>query len=226
MSFITTQGIVLRLVPYGEKEAILDLFTKDHGRAQLFIKKEGRSTASFPSPFCTVEVVYRCGKSKNQLARSHEIAPINWQMGLRSELCRVEAAAAIVKALQQVASFDLPAPLLYALLERSLSAIGKGVEAAAVTACFYLKLLRHEGLWQNIGEQCSLCLSKLAEKGYLAGGETFCAGHAPSYAFIFTVQEAALFNALAAVPSFSALKELAVSKLFAAKAYSLFSHLI
>lgn len=227
--FIRTEGILLRSTPYQEYDIILELLTAENGRMNLIRKApKRRQERSAPLPlFCVVEAVYTPGKAGAAgpgLARCSELTPLRWHMGLRQQFSRIAAAAAFVKAIRAALLPGVSAPKIYALLLSYLAALAAGSPPNALVASFQLKLLRHEGLWRDIGTKCCRCGALIVAVCAVRGCETFCPCHAPSHAIPFTQQDAFLLNALAAIQSFSALANCDLSADCAAKAESLFVH--
>lgn len=141
----TTQGIIVRAVPYQDYHRIITLFTPDKGLLSLFVKgafKKGSGSSS--TPLATVEVTYQ--EKTSGLHSCQEIDPLDMRLAIRQNLPTLEAACHMLRTVQQSQAPEKPAPLLYQLLLFYLGKLPHTPCPPVLSTSFLLKTLRHEGL--------------------------------------------------------------------------------
>ena len=143
-----SKGIVLRSSIFKDRQRILQLYTEKFGLVSAVIK--GISSQKVASPlfcdlFCEAEFVLVAGKS--DLKKFQEASLLDLHLALRTNLSYLKTASSMTSAilrwqLPESASFDL-----YHLLSSFLKQIPLFSSQETLLGCFYLKLLKHEGLF-------------------------------------------------------------------------------
>lgn len=148
MEYTTTSAIILRAIPFKDHQKILTAFSKELGIISIIIKglsSKKNSKLHLCAPFCEVELVL--SKNKGDIFTFHEGSVINLHLPLRDQLSCLHTASSMVNAILESQMPEKPAPLLYSLLSLSLEQIPKFLCQNTLLACFYLKVLKHEGLF-------------------------------------------------------------------------------
>lgn len=101
MEYHTSEGIVLKKIPYGEYDALYDIYTKEfgkiRGRAQG-VKKEGAKLKSHLEPLSLVSVTFVLGKYGERL--THAVM-IRFFEGLRQSREKLFAALRIAALMDE-----------------------------------------------------------------------------------------------------------------------------
>jgi DNA repair protein RecO (recombination protein O) len=203
-----SEGIVLRSIDYKERERIITVFTSNAGLISLIVKNISRRNSHFlalSTPFCHAEFLYRKGRS--ELFRFQDGTVLDEMLSLRNHLGHLQAAGELVNAILYSQMPGKPASLLYALLSVYMKQIPHFENTDVLTASFYLKVLKHEGL---------LTLSEES----LSHGELSI--HLPGGAF--SPEESRRLEELLSVRHFERLKELKISPELCAKIRTCFKN--
>lgn len=178
--FQTTEGIILQVIPYGEYDQILIVFTPDRGVIKLFFKasrSKRRGVQGLCAPLTHIEIVY--SERNSELFSCREIKLIDSYHYLRAKLVFLEVACDLLQIVSQSQLVCKPAPLLYELLHFYLKKIPHIPDAWALSLSFRLKLLKHEGL-VTIPFRCSECQTPIVKESYLNDTEWYCELHRKS----------------------------------------------
>ncbi len=154
MDYITTPAIILRSIPFKDHQKIVTAFSKDLGMISMIIK--GLSSKKlfkrpFCESFCEVELVLT--KRQGDLFTFHEGSITNLHLPLRDHLHCLYTASSMVKAILESQLPEKPAPLLYALFSTCLHQIPTFLCQNTLLACFYVKILKHEGIFSLSSEE-------------------------------------------------------------------------
>lgn len=213
-----TEGIVLRVVPFGDRDQIVTLFSEDQGVIKFFYKGARRRKGSAISPLLCIELIY--SKRNSELLCCHEVNILNQHLQLRKNLDWLEGACGLLKALLVSQLPNKPAPVLYQLLMEYLKKIPLFLSTDILISSFLLKVLRHEGVF-GFTHQCSVCQQAL-DVHHICLGEDFCQDHVSESHLILSQKEAELMVFLAFCRSFSRLAERTLPALFLSKVERLF----
>ncbi len=200
----TTQGIIVKAVPYQDFHRIITLFTPDKGLLSLFVRgafKKGGGGSS--TPLATVEVTYQ--EKATGLHACLEIDALDMRLAIRQNLPSLEAACHMLRTVQQSQVPEKAAPLLYQLLLFYLEKLPQTPCPAVLSTSFLLKTLRYEGL---------LAFPSASLQHALPAG------------FLLDEAEQALTCVLALCDAHSQLLPLEVSPAFQKKIEHLFAHLL
>jgi DNA repair protein RecO (recombination protein O) len=145
MQVITTEGIVLKSLPFRDYDRILTIFTPQHGLIKIIANKGTFSRQkSGVSPLAFGHFV--CSIGKSELWKCQEIGIINAHLELRQNLASLEAALEMLQALCLSQLEGNPAPELYLLFKIYLAKVKTSTLPRNLTASFKLKLLQFEGV--------------------------------------------------------------------------------
>ncbi len=215
--FHCVEGIILKVIPFGDYDQILSLFTAETGLIKLFMKgsrSRKRGLQGICIPLTGVQVVYK--EKNSELFSGHEMTLIESYRFLRSDLNHLNAACTMLNALESTQLPCKPAPQLYALLLYFLARIPDCADLAALTSSFRLKLLRHEGLIA-FPLECLFCQAILKEKAFHFQGESFCEPHRTAGTIEFDEEEIRLLEHLATCQSFQGIATIVLSDQFKGK---------
>lgn len=151
-------GIILKTIPYSDQAQIAMLFTEERGMMSVFVThasvKAGGGSALI-TPMNEVEMVMM--KGSGELWRCRECYLKEGFVKLRTNIDSLQGGIELLRAILQSQPEGKPAPLLYALLKNYLNQLKQGESSYKIIASFYVKILRHEGLWSDeIPEELSL----------------------------------------------------------------------
>lgn len=214
--FHRVEGIILKVIPFGDYDQILSLFTAEIGLVKLFIKgsrSRKRGLQGICIPLTGVEAIYK--EKNSELFGCQEMTLIESYRFLRNDLNYLKAACDMLNAVESTQLPCKPAPQLYALLLYFLARIPDCTDLAALTASFRLKLLRHEGLI-TFPLECLFCQATL-KNAFHFQGETFCEAHRTAGTVEFEEEEVRLLEHLATCQSFQGIAETVLTEQFKSK---------
>lgn len=145
-----SKAIVLRSFPFKENQKIVTVFSEHFGILSILVKGISSKKSSIHSLcelFCEGEFVFSKGRSNlNQLMDG---SLLNLHLPLRDKLSYLKTAASMTNVLLKSQCPETPAPHLYALLSAFLKQIPMFSIQETLLGCFYLKLLKHEGIYEK-----------------------------------------------------------------------------
>jgi DNA repair protein RecO (recombination protein O) len=142
------EGIVLRSLDYKERERIITVLTKEMGIISLIAKRmtQGRShLVALTTPFTHAEFLFRKGRS--ELMPLIDGTLLSEHRELRSSYASLQSAGQLLQMILLSQFPGKPAPALYALLLAYLGHLPTSKNRAGLASSFFLKLLKHEGLF-------------------------------------------------------------------------------
>lgn len=205
------KAIVLRSVPFKDRQSILTLLSEEKGLISMIVKglsKKNPHLVASINPLCEAEFVFSEGRT--ELLRCKDASVIDSHFALREKYSYLELGMRFAKVLLDTQYPGKPSPSLYALFSSFLKQIS-AFDAAlpALTCSFLLKVLKHEGLLM-LDTACSVCGENNGI--YLWGHDFYCKRHSPAGSLFFTSQEWQLVEPLANAGSFQAVKQILVDK--------------
>ena len=210
------KAIVLRAVPFKDRQSILTLLSEEKGIVSMIVKGLSKSRPHLVAcinPLCEAEFIYTEGRS--DLLKCLDASVIDTHFPLREKYSYLQQGMQLAKILLQSQCPGKATPSLYALLSRFLKQIPSFKEALpSLSSSFLLKLLKHEGLLQ-LDPSCSVCCEQ--REVYSYGGEIYCKRHAPSGSFSFSEREWKILELLADASSFQVLREIPLENAFREK---------
>lgn len=148
MSFSTTKAIVLRSLPFKDRQRILTLFSEQFGILSMILKgisSKKHQLLCFGELFCEAEFTFI--KKRSDLVIFSEAHLLNQHLELRTNLTFLQAASSLLQVIIRSQLPGKPDPDLYALLSTFLKQIPHFPTPNALLTCFYLKFLKHEGVF-------------------------------------------------------------------------------
>ena len=160
----SSKSIVLRSLFFKDNQKMITLFSERFGLISLVMKGcSAPLKTSLSEPFCEAEFFFTKGSS--DLRKYQDGAIIDLHLSLRNKLCYLKTASTMTKAFLSSQMPEKPSPHLYALFSSFLKQIPGFAFQETLLACFYLKFLRHEGLYH---EKCKLPSLSLEDTKTLA----------------------------------------------------------
>ena len=159
---LTTQGIVLRVTDYGDRDALLTLLTTDQGK--LTVKARGLRRKNSP-------LIASC-----QLLAYGEFTPIELFTPLRRNLELLSLGTYFAQVTEIISQEDLPNPELQSLLLNSLYMLStSNLPQAMVKAVFELRSACLAGYTPDLFG-CHVCGNQNPERFDLSAGHLECVG--------------------------------------------------
>lgn len=210
------QAIILKAIPFRDKQSIITLLSKERGVVSMIVKGLNKTRPHLTAcitPLAESEFIYREGRS--DLLSCLDASLIDPHLALREKYSFLQTAMQLAKALLDTQYPAKPSTTLYILLSRFLKQIPLfGENISTLKCCFILKLLKHEGLLP----QNHLCVVCQEEKSIFYHEEgMFCHKHRPMDALLFQKQEWSILENLANASCFSSLKEILLAPLLEEK---------
>ncbi len=210
------QAIVLKAIPFRDKQSIITLLSKERGVVSMIVKglsKTRPHLIACITPLAESEFIYREGRS--DLLSCQDASLIDPHLALREKYSFLQTAMQLAKALldtQYPAKASTPLYMLFSRFLKQIPLFGDNV--TTLKCCFILKLLKHEGLLP----ENSLCIA-CQEKGSSFYHEEgmFCHKHRPTDAVLFHKQEWSIIELVSNASCFSSLKETLISPLLEEK---------
>ncbi len=153
MQLFHSEGVILEAFDFKDYDQIIRVFTLNEGVISLISKGSRRKKNLTLSPLLRAEFVYSKGKSDLFLCR--EISPLNFYLNLRNKWASLQTASKLILAIKNTQLAPKPAPHLYELFIHFLNIIHKYENYNALEASFYLKTLKHEGLFGETLDEIS-----------------------------------------------------------------------
>ena len=201
------RAIVLRTLPFKDKQAILTLLSEEKGLFSMIVKGIAPSRPQLiacTSPLCEAEFIYRQGSSDLLLCK--DVSLLDPHLGLRKKYRFIELGSQFCKIIVDTQLPGKPTQSLYALLSSFLKQIPHFPEALHhLKGAFLLKVLKHEGMLSS-SLTCNVCDSPQAL--HIHGSHHFCSTHTHPCALHFTFKEWDTLCQLAHVSSFATLRQI------------------
>lgn len=159
MKQITTEAIVLRSLAFKDRQKILTIFSKEFGIISIILKGLSSKRSfknSFSEPFCKAE--FTLHKKGGDLFTFEEGSILDMHLSLRENLSHLKTSSSMVQALLISQLPERPSEALYTLFSLFLSQIKSFPCQNTLLACFYLKILLHEGISPVFSEDENILL--------------------------------------------------------------------
>lgn len=172
--YLTIQGIVLRVTDYGDRDALLTLLTKKHGK--LTVKARGLRRKNSPLTAVCQLLAYGeytifeyCGQYS-----INDAHVLNLFQNLRSDLAKLSLASYFAQVSEVLSQEDYPTPELQSLLLNCLYALSElPVEPSKVKAVFEMRAACLSGYTPDLFG-CHVCGSQTPERFDLSAGQLEC----------------------------------------------------
>lgn len=172
--YLKTQGLVLRVTDYNDKDALLTLLTPNHGKLTVKARGLRRKNSPLIGP-CQLLAYgeYVLFDYKGNLT-INEATSIELFQHLRRDLCALSLGSYFAQAAELICQADLPNPELLSLVLNCLYGLSKlGISQEKVKAVFELRVACLAGYMPDLSG-CHNCGSEHAELFDLAAGRMEC----------------------------------------------------
>lgn len=144
----SSKAIVLRSLFFKDNQKIVTLFSERFGIISLLMKGVSHPPKnSLSEPFCEAE--YFFSKGTSDLRKYQDASILDLHLHLRSRLPYLKTASSMVKALLSTQLPEKASPALYLVFASFLKQIPLFPCQEPLLSCFYLKFLKHEGLYHE-----------------------------------------------------------------------------
>lgn len=145
MDDTVTEGVVLRATPFKEYDQIASLFTLQEGKLQIITSRACKKNVSPLNPLMRVEVQLK--SASGTLYRANHYNLLDSYLSLRQQYTLLTNGCMLLKAIDLSQQGQKAAPKLYQLLMFYLTKLPELTQSDVGVSSFYLKVLRHEGLF-------------------------------------------------------------------------------
>lgn len=174
--YLTIQAIVLRVTDYNDRDALLTVLSRNHGK--LTIKARGLRRKNSPLIASCQLLAYgefTLFEYRGQYT-INEAHSIELFQSLRRDLTRLSLGTYFAQAAELISQEDLPNPELQSLLLNSLYALSKlGLPEPLVKAVFELRAACLAGYTPDL-YGCHICGSQNPDRFDLSAGQLECRG--------------------------------------------------
>ncbi|MBS3758838.1 MAG: DNA repair protein RecO [Desulfobacterales bacterium] len=162
MSSISTAGILLRRIEYGDHDLILTLLTQDYGKISMIAKFARKSRKRFPGTLELFSEITLVGVSprKGGMPVLQEAALKQPFAGIRGNLLKTAYASYWSELVLTWLEEQKAQKNIYRLLRYCLGALDAGQPPAVTSIVFQLYFLQFSGLSPNL-RQCGRCRGAL-----------------------------------------------------------------
>lgn len=172
--YLTIQGIVLRITDYNDRDVLLTLLSRQHGK--LTVKARGLRRKNSPLTATCQLLAYgefTLFEYRGQYT-VNEAHSIELFTALRQDLTKLSLGTYFAQAAEVLSQEDYPSPELQSLLLNCLFALSKlGLQEAKVKAVFELRAACLSGYTPDLFG-CHVCGSQNPERFDLSAGQLEC----------------------------------------------------
>lgn len=143
MHRIATESVVLRVTPYGDNSQIASLFTLQEGKVQTIMRARKNQEAVGPLLRIESELL----TTNSNLYRTNAYTVLDSYQELRASYMLLQQGCALLQAIDASQQGQRAASKLYHLLTFYLRRLPELQQSETGVSSFYLKILRHEGLF-------------------------------------------------------------------------------
>ena len=172
--YLTIQGIVLRVTDYNDKDALLTLLTRQHGKLTVKARGLRRKNSPLTAP-CQLlsygEFTLFEYRGQYTINEAHAIELFT---ALRRDLNKLSLGTYFAQAAEVLSQEDLPSPELQSLLLNCLFALSKlDLPESQVKAVFELRAACLSGYTPDLFG-CHLCGNQNPERFDISAGQLEC----------------------------------------------------
>lgn len=174
--YMTIQGIVLRVTDYNDRDALLTLLSRNHGKLTVKARGLRRKNSPLTAP-CQLLAYgeFTLFEYKGQYT-INEAQSIELFTPLRRDLTKLSLGTYFAQAAELLSQEDYPSPELQSLLLNSLYALSKlNLPQMQIKAVFELRAACLSGYTPDLFG-CHICGSQAPERFDLSAGQLECAG--------------------------------------------------
>lgn len=174
--YLTIQGIVLRVTDYNDRDALLTLLTRRHGKLTVKARGLRRKNSPLTAP-CQLLAYgeYTLFEYRGQYT-INEAQAIELFMPLRRELTKLSLGTYFAQVTEVLSQEDLPNPELQSLLLNCLHALScLDLPQRKIKAVYELRAACLSGFTPDLFG-CHVCGSQTPQRFDLSAGQLECAG--------------------------------------------------
>ena len=175
--YLTIQGLVLRVTDYNDRDALLTLLTKKHGKLTVKARGLRRKNSPLTAP-CQLLAFGEFTLFENRgYYTVNEAHSIELFQNLRRDLLKLSLGTYFAQAAEVISQEDMPNPELLSLVLNCLFALSKLEEPLEkVKAVFELRAACIAGYEPDLSG-CQGCGEPYAQRFDVSAGCLECAGH-------------------------------------------------
>ena len=174
--YLTIQGIVLRVTDYNDKDALLTVLSRSHGKLTVKARGLRRKNSPLIAP-CQLLAYgeFTLFEYRGQYT-INEASSIELFQGLRRDLTKLSLGTYFAQVAELVSQEDLPNPELQSLVLNCLFALTKlNLPEMQIKAVFELRCACLAGYTPDLFG-CHVCGSQNPDRFDLSAGQLECAG--------------------------------------------------
>ena len=174
--YLTIQAIVLRVTDYNDRDALLTVLSRNHGKLTVKARGLRRKNSPLVAP-CQLlafgEFTLFEYRGQYTINEAHSLELFT---SLRRDLTKLSLGTYFAQAAEVISMEDLPNPELQSLLLNSLYALSKlNLPEPLVKSCFELRAACLAGYTPDL-YGCHSCGSQTPDRFDLAAGQLECSG--------------------------------------------------
>ena len=174
--YLTIQGVVLRVTDYNDRDALLTVLTRRHGKLTIKARGLRRKNSPLTAP-CQLlafgEFTLFEYRGQYTINEAHSIELFS---SLRGDLTKLSLATYFAQVSEVLSQEDLPNPELQSLLLNSLYALSKlNLPEVQIKAVFELRSACLAGYTPDLFG-CHICGSQNPDRFDLSAGQLSCRG--------------------------------------------------
>lgn len=173
--YLTIQAIVLRVTDYNDKDALLTVLSRNHGKLTLKARGLRRKNSPLIAPCQLLAFGEFTLFEYRGMYTINEAHSIELFTPLRRDLCKLSLGTYFAQVAEVISQEDLPNPELQALLLNSLYALSKlNLPEPQVKAAFELRSACLAGYTPDLFG-CHICGDQEPDRFDLSAGQLECA---------------------------------------------------
>jgi len=157
MKELTTQGIVLKAIDYGEKDKIITIFTAEMGRVSAILKGVRRITSRLKyasQPFCYADFKLA---GRSELMTVCGASEITNYFDITQSYAKMVCGSAILEMVDNASTLGQADPVLFEALRRSLGLLAESdLNPDLILMRFAIGLFKVSGYAMNL-KTCRVC---------------------------------------------------------------------
>ena len=174
--YMTIQGIVLRVTDYNDRDALLTVLSRNHGKLTVKARGLRRKNSPLVAPCQLLAYGEFTLFEYRGMYTINEAHSIELFTNLRRDLTKLSLGTYFAQAAEVISQEDLPNPELQSLLLNCLYALSKlNLEEAFVKSVFELRAACLAGYTPDL-YGCHICGSQSPDRFDLSAGQLECRG--------------------------------------------------
>lgn len=172
--YLTTQGLVLRVTDYNDRDALLTLLTPNHGKITAKARGLRRKNSPLTAPCQLLAYGHYTLFENAGRYTINEATSVALFQGIQRDITKLSLGTYFAQAAEILSQEDLPNPELLSLVLNCLHALSEGkTSEEKVKAVFELRAACIAGYMPDLGG-CHNCGTELAELFDLSEGRLEC----------------------------------------------------